>query len=167
MTEPFISTLELLCNYTLIPSAWTAGLWKKGLISCNYKILAPEFYFSQHSAAKNPTVIMKISSAKSSITLLVHQFIITCLALAHQQVWVMKRPNIILTVLHAHSQSHIITASILIFIDTRPRPVQIRQTNEGELMKYQHSHSSLHSNLHANGLSGKFHSQQPASEKQP
>lgn len=43
----------------------------------------------------------------------------------------MKRSNIILTVLHAHSQSHIITASILIFSDTRPRPVQIRQTKRG------------------------------------
>lgn len=163
----YISTLKLLCNYALIPSAWTAGLWRKDWSPLMMKPWHHSFIFHNTVQLRTPLLLWKFPQQRSSITLPVHQFIITCLAPAHQQVWVMKRSNIILTVLHAHSQSHIITASILIFTDMRPRPVQIRQTNEGELMKYQHSHSSLHSNLHANGLSGKFHSQQPASEKQP
>lgn len=163
----YISTLKALCNYTLIPSARKAGLWRKDWSPLMMKPWHHGFIFHNTVQLRTPLLLWKFPQQRSSITLPVHQFIITCLAPAHQQVWVMKRSNIILTVLHAHSQSHIITASILIFTDTRPRPVQIRQTNEGELMKYQHSHSSLHSNLHANGLSGKFHSQQPASEKQP
>lgn len=167
MAEQYISTLELLHNYTLIPSTWTVGLWRKDWSPLMMKFWHHSFIFHNTELLRTPLLLWKFPRQTSFIALLAHQFIITCLALAHQQVWVMKRPNIILTVLHAHSQSHIITASILIFTDTRPRPVQIRQTNEGELMKYQHSHSSLHSNLHANGLSGKFHSQQPASEKQP
>lgn len=166
LARQYISTLKLLCNCPLIPSDWTEGPGRKDWSPLMMKPWHYSFIFHNTVLLRTPLLLWKFPQQRSSITLLGHQFIITRLGPAHQQVWVMKRSNIILTVLHAHSQSHIITASILIFSDTRPRPVQIRQTNEGELMKYQHSHSSLHSNLHANGLSGKFHSQQPASEKQ-
>lgn len=162
----YISTLKLFCNCTLIPSDWTEGPGRKDWSPLMMKPWLYGFIFHDTVPLRTPLLLWKFPEQRSAITLPAYQFIITHLAPAHQQVRVMKRSNIILTVLHAHSQSHIITASILIFTDTHPRPVQIRQTNEGELMKYQHSHSSLHSNLHANGLSGKFHSQQPASEKQ-
>lgn len=57
----FETALQLHIN----PLRLNGGSRKKGLISFNDETLALQFYFSQHSAAKNPTVIMKISLAKA------------------------------------------------------------------------------------------------------
>lgn len=56
----FETALQLHIN----PLSPNSRSMKKGLISFNDETLAPWFYFSQHGAVKNPTVIMKISAAK-------------------------------------------------------------------------------------------------------
>lgn len=109
--------------------------WHYSFIFLNTELLRTHCYYENFPSKGAPSHYWCTNSSLRCLALLINK----------SEWW---KINIILTVLHAHSQSHIITASILIFSDTRPRPVQIRQTNE-ELMKYQHSHSSLHFNLHA------------------